>query len=129
MLQGFYVGVAIYGYLNFGGDWRVEHRSLIYHIIWIGLGIVGSLSMGYWLKRKTRGSWSYVDAAVTIFSMIGTWQMMNFIHENWLYLIAVNAVSVVLYSWRRLWLAAAMFVLYLVMSVDGYVESITWFGS
>jgi nicotinamide mononucleotide transporter len=53
--------------------------------------------------------------------------MMNYVHENWLYFIVINAVSLVIYPIRGMWLASFMFLIYLLMSIDGYFESIQWF--
>jgi len=51
---------------------------------------------------------------------LATWLMMNFVHENWLYFIVLNAASIALYANRKLYKASLMFVLYLWMSVDAY---------
>jgi nicotinamide mononucleotide transporter len=48
--------------------------------------------------------------------------MVQFIHENWLYWLVIDAVAVVLYARRGLYLGAALFALYGVMAASAYFE-------
>jgi len=42
--------------------------------------------------------------------------------ENWLYWLVINSASIYLYLEREFYLYAALFVIYLVIAVYGYVE-------
>jgi nicotinamide mononucleotide transporter len=122
LLQIFYIGIAIYGLVNWGGEWKKIHWSTTTQLYYIAAGICISLLSGYLLRKNTDAALPYLDSFITTFAIIATWQMMNFVHENWLYFIAINATSVFLYVKRKLYIGALMFVIYLLMSFDGYFE-------
>jgi nicotinamide riboside transporter PnuC len=87
-----------------------------------GLGILWGLG----LKRYTSANFPLIDALMSGWGMLATWLMMYQVHTCWLYLMAVNALSIFIYFRRRLYLAACMFVLYFIMSIDGYFQ-LHWF--
>lgn len=127
LLQVFYVGMAVYGALSTGDDFSMQHGTLAYHLPWLGLGLVGSILTARWLKVKTDAKRPYLDAFTTVFSLIATWHMVNYLHENWLYWIVIDAAGIVLYASRKLYLGAGLFFLYLLMAIDGFFEQIQWF--
>jgi nicotinamide mononucleotide transporter len=120
LLQLVYIALAIVGWLNLEGGWTSEVWSFRHHLSLIAGGILATLLSGYLLRRLTDARLPYADSATTVFGIIGTWAMVHYVHENWLYFIAVNAVSVILYAARGMRIAALMFVLYLAMAIDGY---------
>ncbi|MEZ4798529.1 MAG: hypothetical protein R2809_01885 [Flavobacteriales bacterium] len=48
--------------------------------------------------------------------------MMYLIREVFIYLMIINFVSIIMYTNRRLFWGALMFVIYFTMSVDGYFQ-------
>lgn len=127
-LHGFYVGMAIYGLLATDTDWRVVSWPLADHVPWLIVGSITTGAAGYLLSRNPLAHTPYLDAFTTIFSLIATWLMIGYVHENWLYWIVIDSAAVALYALRRLYLSAGLFVLYLAMAIDGYFNAITWFG-
>lgn len=121
-LQIFYIAVTVYGFFQLDGAWEKLHWSWQAHLFFILQGMLVSLLAGLILRSKTDAQLPYLDSFVTTFAIIATWMMMNFVHENWLYFIAVNIASIILFSMRKLYLGAIMFVVYLLMSIDGYFE-------
>jgi nicotinamide mononucleotide transporter len=81
-----------------------------------------SFAFGYFLQKKTDAQRPYLDSAIAVYAVAATWLMVNFVPENWLYFIIINAASIVLYSLRGLYFGTLMFVVYLLMSIDGYFE-------
>lgn len=126
-LQFFYIGFAIYGFLNLGAEWKVYYTGLSYHIPFVLSGCVGVALSGWLMKRYSTAKLPYWDAFTTVFALIATWLMVNYYHENWLYWIVIDAVSIWLYAKRKMFIGSALFVLYLLMAIDGYFEQITWF--
>ncbi|MGK0293590.1 MAG: nicotinamide mononucleotide transporter, partial [Porticoccaceae bacterium] len=63
----------------------------------------------------------YLDSFTTWASVLTTVMVARKVLENWLYWIVINSVSIYLYIDRDLDQTAAMFTLYLVLSVLGYV--------
>jgi nicotinamide mononucleotide transporter len=49
------------------------------------------------------------------------------VHENWLYWIVIDTVSIYLYAKRGLKLGSVLFALYLLLALDGYFEAIQIF--
>jgi nicotinamide mononucleotide transporter len=127
-LQVFYVAITIYGLFQLNEVWTKNHWPITTHLGFIMTGIAVALISGFILKRKTDAALPFLDSFTTVFAMVATWMMMNFVHENWLYFIVVNIASILLFSMRKLYLGAFMFVVYLMMAIDGYFE-LQIFGS
>ncbi len=126
ILQLFYVGLAIYGFVNYGAEWVVSHKHFGFHMPFLLAGFLLVVAFGFLLKKHTDQKLPYIDAFTTVFGIIATWHMVNFLHENWLYWIVINSVSIFLYAKRTMYFGAFMFAVYLVMSVSGYFE-LGWF--
>jgi nicotinamide mononucleotide transporter len=126
LLQLVYVFMAVYGYFHASETWIVTSWSGGTHVLLVFIGLVLSLTGGYLLSKFTEAKLPYPDSVVTVFAIIGTWLMVNYVHESWLYLMTINALSIIIYSLRKLYIGAAMYVLYFVMSVDGYFR-FNWF--
>lgn len=120
-LQVFYILTAIYGWFNWG-KFNENSYSLTTHFYVLLGTVVVMVVTGYFLKHKTESKLPYLDSFTTIFSLTGTWFMVNFIHETWLYFIAINAVSMFLYYQRGMKLSVFLYAFYVYLSLAG------WFG-
>lgn len=120
-LQLFYIPMAIYGWLNWG-EYGENSFSRVTHVIFLGSTVFATLAVGYLLKKNTESKLPYWDAFTTVFSLTATWLMVNFIHEMWLYFIAVNTVSMFLYYQRGMKLSVFLYAFYVYLSVSA------WFG-
>lgn len=121
-LQLFYVGFAIYGYLNTSDEWLVLHHSWLDNMPYLLTSILGTALLGFGLKRFTNAAAPYLDAFTTVFSLVATVLMVNFIHENWLYWMVIDAVSALLYLKRKLYFGAVLFVLYFFLAIYGFIN-------
>lgn len=126
-LQLFYVGLAVYGYLNLGEEWREESRPLTVHLIACALATVATVGLGILLQRYSESRLPFMDAFTTVFSLWAAWLMVHFVHENWLYWIVIDLVAIVLYAARRMYLGAALFLLYALMAIAGFWR-LDWFS-
>ena len=126
-LNVYYMGMAVYGWLQWqkGGAnhsgveivrWTAKH-----HIICILVILIASVISGYLLSVNTDARLPYLDSFTTWASVLTTVMVARKVLENWLYWIVINSVSIYLYIDRDLDQTAAMFTLYLVLSVLGYV--------
>lgn len=122
VLQLFYVIMALYGLATPAAAWQVHNTGAGYHLPWIAAGCITALALGYGLRRFTDQQLPWADAFTSVFALIATWHMVNFIHENWLYWIAINTLSAFMYALRGLRLASGMFVIYLALSIMGYLN-------
>ena len=124
-LNVYYMGMAVYGWLQWqkGGAnhsgveivrWTAKH-----HIICILVILIASVISGYLLSVNTDARLPYLDSFTTWASVLTTVMVARKVLENWLYWIVINSVSIYLYIDRDLDQTAAMFTLYLVLSVLG----------
>ena len=90
------------------------HLSTIIGIL-LTAGIVGSL-----LTTYTDAARPYIDSMTTLAAVAATWMVTQKILENWLYWFVINTVSVWLFMDRGLNPTAALFALYILLSVIGY---------
>ena len=120
-LQVFYIVTAIYGWFNWG-EFNENSYSRFTQLILLLTSILVMLLTGYLLKQKTDSKLPYLDSFTTIFSLTGTWLMVNFIHETWLYFTAINIVSMFLYYQRGMKLSVVLYAFYVYLSIAG------WFG-
>ena len=127
-LQLFYVGMAVYGYNLISEDGISAHHFSTYtHAILISIATLGTVLLGLFLKHSTDAEMPYLDAFTTIFSIVATWLMINLVHDNWLYWIIIDSISIYLYAKRGLKLGSVLFALYLLIALDGYFEAISIF--
>lgn len=119
-LQVFYVLFAVYGYVSMGASWEEHSWLLSTHLGLIFSGAILCLISWQLLKRLTQAELPLLDSFTTIFSLIATWVMVNFVHENWLYWIIIDFVSIYLYAKRGMYFGALLFVIYLLLAINGY---------
>lgn len=119
-LQFFYVVMAIYGFLNMNEHWQMTSWDWPTHLALISLGLFGMMASFFVLKRFTDAVMPLEDSFTTVFSLMATWAMVNYVHENYLYWIVIDAVSVHLYWKRRLYFASGLFVIYTLMVTAAY---------
>jgi len=126
VLQVVYIISAIVGWLNVQNGWLQWHVQLEVHLVLFVLSTGLAMVWGIGLKRFTSANLPFLDALVASWGMLATWLMMYQVHACWLYLLAINALSIIIYFRRRLFVAACMFVVYFFMSLDGFLE-LHWF--
>ena len=126
-LQLFYIGMAAYGFYIVSDPGSGEIWTISTHLLWLLAATIGTLLLGTFLKLYTDASMPYLDAFTTVFSVIATWMMIHLVHENWLYWIIIDAVSIYLYAKRGLKLGSVLFAVYLLLALDGYFDAISIF--
>lgn len=120
ILQFVYVALALYGFFHVGDTWAPLFLTKAQHALFLVSSLVVMLLVYAIMKRVTDNASPLLDSFCATFALTGTLLMMLLVHENWLYFIAVNAASVFLYARRKLYLTAALFCLYWLMSLDGF---------
>jgi nicotinamide mononucleotide transporter len=129
-LNVFYAAMAVYGWYQwrYGGE-RTGTRELpisVWPLETHALAIAGSLIVstfvGALMGRYTDAAFPYLDAFVTVSSIVTTYMVARKVLENWLYWLVVDSLSLYLYLQRGLYLYVALFALYLVLVVIGLVR-------
>ena len=83
--------------------------------------LIATLISGYLLADNTNARLPYLDSFTTWASVLTTLMVARKIIENWLYWVVIDFVSIFLYLDRGLYQTAALFVLYIVLAVAGYI--------
>jgi nicotinamide mononucleotide transporter len=126
-LQLTYMGFAIFGFFQFTSGWQPFLLPSSNHGVLILSGLFIAGISGKALTSKTDAHYPYLDSFTTVFAVVGTFLMMIPVKEAWLYLIVINCTSLFMYTKRKLYYGAFMFLVYLIMSIDGYFN-FGWFS-
>ena len=100
----------------------VEAPPLKMHALAIGGSLVLSAGIGWLMSRHTQAAFPYLDAFVTVSSVVTTYMVARKLLENWLYWIVVDGLALYLYWQRELYLFVGLFALYLVLVVIGLIR-------
>ena len=128
LLNFYYMGMAIYGYFlwkkndNTEDDLPIRSWSLFQHAKLISIGIVLSVLVGFYLQQYKLSQNPFLDAGVTIFSVLNTWLMAKKILQNWLYWIIIDAAAIALYIENGYYATVAMYCVYLILAVIGMLS-------
>jgi len=127
-LQAVYFALSLYGWYEwlYGGENRTELRvSRTPRALGIRLAIIGvacAAVLGTLLARFTDAALPYIDSATTSTSLVAQWMMTRKILENWSVWVAVDVVYIAMFIFKRLYLTAGLYAVFLVLAVMGYVQ-------
>lgn len=126
ILNAYYMGMAVYGFILWqqhtttAENLRISSRPLKFHTLFICIGIVLTGLIGLYLSSMPENRLPYLDAAVTVFSVMNTVLMVRKVLENWLYWIVINVAAITLYFQTGYYVTIVMFMVYLVLAIYGY---------
>lgn len=134
-LNVYYVAMAVYGWIC----WRpaiaqdlaasvqaktisppIIQWQLATHIRWLFVITLLSLASGYILSERTDAAFPYLDSLTTWSSLLATWMIANKVIESWLYWIAIDFVSMLLYINKELYFTALLFGMYVFIVIYAY---------
>lgn len=128
LLNFYYMGMAVYGYLLWrqrkqGGNAIAIHSwPVSFHLIFLLAGGLLTWLIGHYLSAIGASQSPYLDAGVTVFSVLNTWLMARKVLQNWLYWIVIDAAAVVLYMGVGFYATVALFSLYTVLATLGFIN-------
>ena len=114
LLQIFFIGFTLYGWWHWWrgvreeGEVRVAPLALSSLVIALVAGIAGSFVLGE-LAKRLHAALPYLDAALTSFSLVGSWWQARKHIANWWLWIVVNLVYIGEYMYKDLWLTAVLY--------------------
>jgi nicotinamide mononucleotide transporter len=125
-LQGYYVGMAVYGFWHWSKDdgaaKAVTTWPLRAHLIsWVAIAVLSVVSSRY-LATGTQAAWPFLDSLTTWGSLLATWLTAQVKLENWLYWIVFDAIAVFLFVAQGLMFVALLMLIYLVIASFGFVS-------
>ncbi|MDE2403755.1 MAG: nicotinamide riboside transporter PnuC [Sphingomonadales bacterium] len=91
-------------------------------LVWLMMTAALSLNLGWVMHRFTNASLPYADAAISGASIAAQLLLAFRRIENWVLWIVIDIASVAVYVVKGLWPTAALYVLFLAMSVLGLRE-------
>ena len=129
-LNAYYAAMAVYGWYQWQYGGRRHGAAELPIAVWPlkthALAIGGSIALaaigGWYMSRHTQAAFPYLDAFVTVASVVTTYMVARKILENWLYWLVVDSLALYLYWQRELYLYVGLFALYLVLVVLGLVR-------
>lgn len=128
LLNFYYIGMAIYGYCLWQKQGEKDSTISISKLTWqqqLSFLMIGSLisylTATYLISIDASQS-PYLDAGVTVFSVLNTILMARKILQNWLYWIVINAAAIQLYYLTGYYATIAMFSIYFLLAFMGYLN-------
>ena len=127
-LQVFFFVISLYGWYQWirGGQ---RHAGIAVSRIPVRLAagliaasVAGTAGLGWALQVHTQDQQPYVDAGVSVVSMVGQWMMARKYLETWWLWIGVNLVSVPLFLVRAEYPTALQYTVFLGLAVSGLVQ-------
>jgi nicotinamide mononucleotide transporter len=124
LLQVYYVAMSLHGWRRWSvpstatPGWWPWHR----HVVAIGSCLAVSVPLARLLQSQLSSASPWLDCITTLLSLVGTWLTARMRIESWLYWIAIDATLAGLYASQGLRATAALFVVYLFVSVAGLLS-------
>jgi nicotinamide mononucleotide transporter len=128
-LQVYYLAMAVYGWWQWQHGGRADGSLPIsrwaprQHLLAVTAVLGLSAVSGSLLSDYSDAALPYLDSFTTWGAVLTTWLVARKVLENWLYWIVIDGLSIFLYIERELYLTAALFAVYVVIVVIGFV---TW---
>jgi len=120
--------MAIYGYLlwrrhgNAEDNLSITSWSIINQLQFILVGGFITYAVGLYLTQSAISQNPYLDAGVTVFSVLNTWLMAKKVLQNWLYWIVIDSAAIVLYAQNGYYATIVMYSVYLILAVIGFIS-------
>jgi len=128
LLNVYYMAMAVYGYSlwrkhgNTEDDLAINSWSILEQLQLIIIGAVLTYAVGLYLTQSATSQSPYLDAGVTVFSVLNTWLMAKKVLQNWLYWIVIDSAAIVLYAQNGYYATIVMFSIYLILAVIGFIS-------
>lgn len=125
LLQASYVVAAVYGWWQWsrGEQERpIRFWHLRGHLLALGICALASLGLARLLAMEGASAFPFTDSMVACTGLFATWLVARVSIENWLYWIAVDAVSVYLFFVQGLVVSSLLYVLFLVIATAGFFD-------
>jgi len=126
ILFTYYVAMGVYGWVQWKNSSKsdkeipIVQKPVNFHLLLLIIGYLGTGILFYLLQTYTAAEMPLLDSFTTVFSFIATWMVARRLLENWIYWIAIDALTVYLYISRGLEIYAALSLIYTFMAIYGY---------
>jgi len=128
-LQFYYLVISIYGWFNWkygkpDSESELPASKISGHLILqLALSSIVIYFLYYLVLAKfTDSTIPKADSLVGMLSVIGTWMLARKFIENWLVWIVADGIATGLFYYKGLYLTSALFLIYTIMAVVGYLQ-------
>jgi nicotinamide mononucleotide transporter len=102
------------------------HMPLKLHFTIIASGLLLTLMVTF-LAKSYAQEWFgynllYLDAGITMFSLLATFLTVNKYLQSWMYWSIINFISIYLFIDNKLYLTVVLMVIYIVIAARGYIN-------
>jgi len=128
LLNVYYMAMAIYGYMLWRkhgqteDDLPISSWAVLDQLQLVLIGGLLTYAVGLYLTQSATSQSPYLDAGVTVFSVLNTWLMAKKVLQNWLYWVVIDSTAIVLYAQNGYYATVVMFSLYLILAIVGFVS-------
>ncbi len=127
LLQLYYIVVQLYGWWYWLRGRRPDGRINVETLdkqgrLIAGVVIVAGTAALGWGMSNTDASVPYWDATTTVMSLVAMVLLSRRKLENWVLWIAVDVLSIGIYSYKELYLTAGLYAVFLCLASWGLVE-------
>lgn len=129
LLQVFFAVMQILGWWQWVHGQKDTHqkievrslslRQMLLTALLIG---IGTLTLGQVMQRYTDADVPYPDALTTSLSVLAQWWLNQRYLQNWVLWIIADILYIGLYWYKGLYLTAVLYLIFLVLAVQGYKE-------
>lgn len=128
LLQGFFFAVNIYGWwywarsMSDEGDIVVERLTPPARMQWVAACLAATAGWGWMMHLHTDAAFPWWDAGVAMTSVAAQILQSRRKIESWILWVVVDIAAIGLYAVKDLRLTAALYALFLLLSVWGLVD-------
>ncbi|MDX2287068.1 MAG: nicotinamide riboside transporter PnuC [Bacteroidia bacterium] len=128
LLQVYFVATGIYGWHQWLHGGQAHHELPITRLSrrewlqWMGLGLAGSVLLGFLFDTYTDAALPWPDSFVTAFSFIAQFLLARRKLENWIFWLAVDVAAIGVYWAKDLKPTALLYLIYLGLASYGLVH-------
>jgi nicotinamide mononucleotide transporter len=122
-----YVGLQLYGWYYWlhgaepGERLQVTRLGAQLLAAYAALSVAGAGILGLAMQTFTDAEAVYPDAFVASTSLVAQWLITRKKLESWIFWVVVDVVAICLYAYKGLYYATALYVLFLVLAVCGFI--------
>ncbi len=127
ILQIIWIPLQVYGWWKWYN--KIENRpipvtrlSVIESNAWWVGSLLGSIVIGFLMKRYTQAAAPFVDSIVLSLSLTANYLLTKKKINNWYFWFVVDIISVGLFTYKHLYMTAGLYAVYLGLVVIGFIH-------
>lgn len=126
-LQVFFFAIQIYGWVQWAKSRDTQGRVIVQALTppaalaYAAAALGGALALGSFMAAKTDAAFPFWDSTIAALSIVAQVMLARRLIENWFVWIAVDILAIGLFSVKGLYPTTGLYLVFLMMSVAGFV--------